>query len=243
MKNIFSGRRAFTWMIAITAFAIAGTAFGDPYTLDTCPISGGKLGTMGDPIIKNYDGQEVRFCCSGCPKKFEADKASYQAKIDAKVIAQQKPFYPLETCLIGDHKLGAMGEVVDHVYQNRLLRYCSEGDKDTFVKDPKKYLKKLDAAVVEKQKAAYPLDTCLVSGEKLGGSMGDPIDHVIANRLVRLCCKGCVKKIEKNPSKFLAALDKAMQGNATHKSEGSESHGHGGSPMTRMKQCCERSPC
>jgi hypothetical protein len=55
-----------------------------PYPLDSCIVSGEKLGSMGDPIVKVYDGREVRFCCSGCVKKFEADKAGYLAKIDAK---------------------------------------------------------------------------------------------------------------------------------------------------------------
>lgn len=55
-----------------------------PYPLDTCIVSGEKLGSMGAPIVKVYDGREVRFCCSGCVKRFEADKAAYLAKIDAK---------------------------------------------------------------------------------------------------------------------------------------------------------------
>jgi len=55
-----------------------------PYPLDSCIVSGEKLGSMGAPIVKVYDGREVRFCCSGCVKRFEADKAAYLAKIDAK---------------------------------------------------------------------------------------------------------------------------------------------------------------
>ena len=55
-----------------------------PYPLDSCIVSGEKLGSMGEPIVKVYDGREVRFCCSGCVKRFEADKAGYVAKIDAK---------------------------------------------------------------------------------------------------------------------------------------------------------------
>lgn len=56
-----------------------------PYPLDYCIVSGEKLGSMGEPIVKVYDGREVRFCCSGCVKRFEADKGGYLAKIDAKV--------------------------------------------------------------------------------------------------------------------------------------------------------------
>ena len=58
-----------------------------PYPLDTCIVSGEKLDAMGEPVVKVYAGREVRFCCPGCVKKFEADKAGYLAKIDAKARA------------------------------------------------------------------------------------------------------------------------------------------------------------
>jgi hypothetical protein len=45
--------------------AKADARVGDPYPLATCPITGKKLGSMGDPVIKVYDGREVRYCCSG----------------------------------------------------------------------------------------------------------------------------------------------------------------------------------
>ncbi|MDX9974445.1 MAG: hypothetical protein RBU21_15780, partial [FCB group bacterium] len=54
-----------------------------------------------------------------------------------------------------------------------------------------------------------PLDTCLVSGDKLDGSDGEPVEYVTGNRLVRLCCKGCIKEFEKTPDKFLDKLDDA----------------------------------
>ena len=39
------------------------------------------LGSMGKIITKVYDGQEIKFCCKACIKKFEADKAKYLAKL------------------------------------------------------------------------------------------------------------------------------------------------------------------
>ena len=50
----------------------------------------------------------------------------------------------------------------------------------------------------------YPLETCLVSGEVLG-SMGKPLDRLHKNRLMRLCCKGCVRKFEKDLLAFIVA--------------------------------------
>jgi hypothetical protein len=61
--------------------------------------------------------------------------------------------------------------------------------------------------------AGYPLDTCVVSGEKLG-EMGAPVDYIYKedgkpDRLVRLCCKMCIAKFKKDPAKFLKLLDEA----------------------------------
>ncbi len=62
---------------------------------------------------------------------------------------------------------------------------------------------------------AYPLTTCLVSGEPLeGGDMGGPVDYIHQeagkpDRLVRFCCSGCIKKFKKEPAKYLAKLDAA----------------------------------
>jgi hypothetical protein len=65
-----------------------------------------------------------------------------------------------------------------------------------------------------KEVAAYPLTTCTVSGDKLGGSMGPTLDYVwrVAgqpDRLVRFCCSDCPPEFEKNPAKFLAMIDTA----------------------------------
>jgi YHS domain-containing protein len=52
---------------------------------------------------------------------------------------------------------------------------------------------------------AYPLDVCLVSGEKLG-SMGDPIVITHAGQEVKFCCKSCQPDFAKDPAKYLAKL-------------------------------------
>ena len=53
------------------------------YTLDTCVVSDEKLGSMGEPVVKVYDGQQVKFCCNSCVKDFEKDKTKFIAKISA----------------------------------------------------------------------------------------------------------------------------------------------------------------
>ncbi len=179
---------------------------GDIYTLATCPVSGGKLGSMGDPVVKVYDGREIRFCCAGCVPKFEAEMALYLAKADAAFTAQQKEAYPLDTCLVTGESLGSMGDPVDYVHNNRLIRLCCKGCVKGLKEESAKYLAVLDTVV--KEKSVDLPGTCVVSGEKLG-SMGDPIEYIVGSRVVRFCCAGCVGTFEKEPAKYLLALDKA----------------------------------
>jgi len=61
--------------------------------------------------------------------------------------------------------------------------------------------------------AAYPLTTCIVSDEGLT-DMGAPIEYIHKeegkpDRVVKLCCKGCVRKFKKDPATYLAKLDAA----------------------------------
>jgi YHS domain-containing protein len=67
---------------------------------------------------------------------------------------------------------------------------------------------KTDAEVIKEQLPGYPLDTCVVTGEKLG-EMGKPYNYVYKGRLVRFCCPHCKAEFNKDPAKYLAMIDKA----------------------------------
>lgn len=179
---------------------------GDPYPFETCPVSGKKLGAMGDPEVKVYDGREVRFCCGGCTGKFEKDLDASFAKLDQKVLADQRPIYPLTKSVVSGEKLPE--KPVSMVLGNRLILVATAKEKATILKAPEKYLKLLDDAVKAAQGKDYPLKKCVVSDEPLG-SMGKAKDVVVAGRLIRLCCASCTKKLEKTPAAFLATIDKA----------------------------------
>jgi YHS domain-containing protein len=53
------------------------TAKPKPDLLATCPVSGGKLGEMGKPLVFVYQGQEVKLCCGGCKSAFDKDPTKY----------------------------------------------------------------------------------------------------------------------------------------------------------------------
>jgi len=71
-----------------------------------------------------------------------------------------------------------------------------------------------DAAWLAKAKAEYPLKICVVSDDELGGNMGEAIDYVYKqkgkpDRLVRFCCKDCIKDFNQDSAKYLKQIDEA----------------------------------
>jgi YHS domain-containing protein len=67
----------------------AGDAKPKPYPFDTCLVDGMKLGSMGDPYVFVYQGQEIKFCCAGCKPEFLKDPEKYLKKIqDADTAAK-----------------------------------------------------------------------------------------------------------------------------------------------------------
>jgi YHS domain-containing protein len=68
-------------LLLLGAFTAAHAAPSTPYPLTTCVVTGEKLGEMGPPVVINYKGTEVRFCCNSCPKKFYKNPEQYLAKL------------------------------------------------------------------------------------------------------------------------------------------------------------------
>lgn len=198
--------------LGIAALVCAGGAVAAPvsdsttYTLDFCPVSGQKLGAMGSPVVKTIGGREVRFCCAGCPQKYQEQPTTYARKVDEAIVKEQKANYPLDTCVVSGETLAGMDGAVDYVHGNRLVRFCCNDCIQTFTSAPAKYLAILDEAVVEKQKPSYPLRNCPIKGEELDEAA---VDMVIANRLVRLCCNDCVGQVKQNPTRILQKIDEA----------------------------------
>ena len=70
--------------LALCVVSCAGSserAGAASYPLDTCIVSGNRLGSMGDPITKVYDGREVKFCCAPCVEEFEASPKEFLEKL------------------------------------------------------------------------------------------------------------------------------------------------------------------
>lgn len=141
------------------------------YPIDVCIVSGEKLGSMGDPIVHDYEGREVKFCCKNCVATFEKEPAKYLEALDKAIVKKQGDNYPLSTCVVSGEKFGEMGKAVEIVYDNELVRLCCNGCKKDFAKDPDKYMKKIHDARQEQ----------MMKGDKMieseAGSQDGHSDH------------------------------------------------------------------
>jgi YHS domain-containing protein len=65
---------------------------------------------------------------------------------------------------------------------------------------------------VDKHAKAYPLKTCVVSGEEIGKD-ADMKPHVFTyqGQEVKLCCKSCLKDFNKEPAKYLKKIAAAQK--------------------------------
>ncbi len=52
----------------------------------------------------------------------------------------------------------------------------------------------------------YPLKTCIVSDNDLD-SMGEQASFVHQGQTIKVCCKACIAKFEKNPAKYLKKIE------------------------------------
>ena len=159
-----------------------------------CPVSGGALGSMGDPV-KVKVGEQVAFlCCKGCQGK--ELNAEHWKTIQTNIAAAQG------TCPI-------MGKPVDATMKSTVVNgqqvfVCCPPCIAKIQADADGSLKKVNASYVsfvakERQAKSDQLHAtaqgiCPVSGQKLG-SMGAPIKVKVGEKEVAfLCCKGCVGK-------------------------------------------------
>jgi YHS domain-containing protein len=70
--------------LSLSACSSTGSASAPgakPYPLEVCLVTDNDLDSMGGPVTKVYNGQQIKFCCEPCVEKFEANQARYLAKL------------------------------------------------------------------------------------------------------------------------------------------------------------------
>ncbi len=76
-----------TLVLLASAFFVPAHAADEPvkpYPLKTCIVTDNDLGSMGDEKVIVYEGQEIKFCCAPCEKKFRKNPAKYLEKLAPK---------------------------------------------------------------------------------------------------------------------------------------------------------------
>ncbi|HEX6813380.1 MAG TPA: hypothetical protein VF384_17300 [Planctomycetota bacterium] len=131
------------------------------YPLNTCPVSGEKLGGMGETTQLVVDGTLVQLCCAKCSKKATAEGAAIAQKVRDAAFAAQSAKYALKTCPVSGKDLGA--QAVNTMFGTTLVRTCCPKCIAAIEKEPAKYLAKLAPAAAPAKEAA---------GSKEGGKEG-----------------------------------------------------------------------
>ncbi|MFA7236365.1 MAG: hypothetical protein WC058_05835 [Phycisphaeraceae bacterium] len=139
-----------------------------------------------------------------------ADHEDHAAHHPDKVTVWAGDPYPLASDPVTGEALPDYAKQVVIQHDGRELRFASQANADAFNKEPGQYLPGVDARIIAAQLPWYPLTTCVVSGEKLGGDMGEPVNFVYKNRLIRFCCASCKKDFLADPGKYLAKIDEAI---------------------------------
>jgi hypothetical protein len=218
----------------IAALAISA-AFAASVSADTvnkkCPISDMPV---KEGVVVSTDAGDIGVCCGSCQKKVaawdDAKKAKFvanatastsddDAKKTAGAAADAKVWtepYLLNTCAASGRPIDVKGTPTTKVVDGRELKFCCGGCAAAVAKDPAKWLSKVDKAITARQMAIYPTTTCIVSGEPLMEDGKDTgVSMVVNNRLFRVCCKMCARKVKADPAKYAAKLDEmAMRAQA-----------------------------
>lgn len=186
--------------------------------LGLCPKSGADAGSMGKATRRVINGVDVTFCCPPCIKPYEANYEEYREKIGNQIVLLELPYYPTDRCIVSGKKLGEETDAIDYVLGNRLVRLENRACIEQLNAEPAKYNQRLDYAIKEAERKDYPLETCIVGGGPLNPDK-PPVEVVVGNRLMKLCCGGCKAKIRETPYVYVAKINEAWAEAASSKDD------------------------
>lgn len=218
---------------------------GDPYPLDTCIVTGEPLGdhpvvlVLKDQRDALQEGRQLKFVNEDARNRFLTNQREYLVKLDNEIIAKFASSYPLTRDVVEIDKM--LVERNEFVFGNRCYVVARAKNIDNFVKQSGRYVKSYDKMVGTMQRNHYPLDTSIVSGNKLPEK---PYDVVIGARLLRVVDEAEAKTLLEDPRPYLAKLpplkDSGDNQKGTEKpsekddggsrEEKSKNENHGGTP-------------
>ena len=156
-----------------------------------CPVSGGELGSMGEPIKVKVGEQVAYLCCKGCQGK--KLNANHWTTIQQRIAAAQG------ICPIMEKPVDAT--MKSTVVNGQQVFVCCPPCIPKIEADAQGSLAKVNSYYTtfiakERQAASDKIHAsaqaiCPVTGKELG-SMGEPVKVKVGEEVAFLCCKGCV---------------------------------------------------
>ena len=200
-----------------------------------CPVSGKPLGSMGQPVAVDVNGQTVYACCGGCVNAIKSNPAKFAAgrpeiTVTAATVADRALVAKQAKCPVMDEPLGSMGGPIKVMVGDKPIFLCCKGCIKKIQAEPAKYLAKVYGNQVQQSTIAADGEQlrpgvfkvtaaearfvaaqkkCPVMDEPLN-AMGGPYRVNAKGKAIYICCPGCAKKIAAEPQKYLDVL--ARQG-------------------------------
>ena len=169
-----------------------------------CAVSGKEMKKSEAKGSTEYNGKTYYFCCENCEKSFLADPAKYAAakpgelhdhgtegeaacacSMEAKTNGD-KVKDPVCGMEIEKSKAAAAAE-----YNGETYYFCMTGCKETFLKDPAKYVK------AGEEKVTCPVMGTEIAKKDAAGS------HEYDGKTYYFCCDACKVKFVKDPAKYI----------------------------------------
>ncbi len=157
-----------------------------------CPV-------MGDPVdfsirLQTDDGP-VYFCCDSCVGKYKKNPAKYAAKVARQRAALAKRPRIQVTCPVSDKPVD-QNVFIENGKQK--VYFCCKNCRKKYQADPAKYRAALEGS--------YTYQTmCPVSDEPIVPGV---FTDLPTGQRIYFCCKGCDRKLLKNPEKYAPKLEK-----------------------------------
>jgi Cu(I)/Ag(I) efflux system membrane fusion protein len=135
----------------LARFAVAassGVTAATPQEQKLCPITGAKLGSMGDPVAVEVEGRKVWVCCDACTPKLKANPAKYLGKLAPQSAAETREptAAAQQICPVTGAKLGSMGDPVLAEVEGRKVWTCCAACPPKLKANPARYLARLAPA-------------------------------------------------------------------------------------------------
>lgn len=111
-----------------------------------CPVTGGKLGSMGDPVKAKIGQEEVFLCCDGCLN--EKVNKDHWAAIHANIAKAQAKCPVMNKSLPENPKWT--------IAEGQIVYVCCPGCEKKIEANPKAYLQRVDALYAASLKAQQP---------------------------------------------------------------------------------------